>query len=195
MNQPRAYGRTYRQLSGMPTDRDPTSPAPGPAVAPGRPPGQWVEVPAWYRISIVLGGDDGAQESGQVNLRPEVFMVRRITFATTGDTTKMLGESAIGSGVGSQQARSCEVLFADEFTNFFGKDPALVASIFGDSNGFLDFPSEILIQGKQTLNMTLRRLFWPGLLEEESAPETRWDFVFHGVGLLPASTGGYSGGL
>lgn len=140
-------------------------------------------VPMFYVASGNLGpntGDVGAPNPS-VNLRPEPFIIERITWSTTGDAPPaILDPTPTG---GSSQARSVLVTWSDEFTKFVGNDtPTLVSALFGDSQGFLDLPRGLLIQGKQTLSVNLRRLFWPS---DQAPIETRWDFVFHGVGLLP----------
>jgi len=140
-----------------------------------------VEVPAIYVISILLSGLEGKSQGGKVTLRPEDFLLRRITWACTGDSP--IYSSAALPGY-SPQGRSVEVLWGDEFTQFLGDQPALISGLFGDSNGFLDIERPgIFFEGSQTLNVKLNRLSWPDLTVPPA--ETRFDFVFHGVGLLP----------
>lgn len=151
-------------------------------VAPGAPDpfANRVKVPAFYTISILLSGFEGKGQGGQVQLRPEDFLLQRITFATTGDTPKYTSVALPGYSV---HGRAVEVTWSDEFTQFLGEQPALVSALFGDSNGFLDIPRGILFEGSQTLSMKLTRIIWP---DPETKPDvTRWDFVFHGLGLLP----------
>ncbi len=142
------------------------------------------KIPAQYVIKIELPGDDGARRAGVTQLRPEPFVCHRITFATDGDKRRHF---AVPFSIGSPQGRSVEVRFGDSFTTFFGKTSGLVSAVFGDSQGFLDLPRGILFQGSQPIQVELTRLFWPQ--PEELAPRatTRWDFVFHGVSLLPQS--------
>ena len=84
---------------------------------------------------------------------------RRITYATTADLAQpglaSPEESALPFSAGSQHARAVEVSWGDEFTQFLGRQSALVASIFADSQGFLDVPGLALFQGSQSLNVTL----------------------------------------
>lgn len=162
--------------------QQPTSPAPRESSAfPG-----YVEVPAFYTITIILGGDENAAEGGSVPLRPEMFALRRITWATDYDA---LPYSLIPGTAG----RVVEVSWGDEFTKFLGDRPCLISALFGDSNGFLDMPGDgILFQGRQSLNARIRRLAWTS---ELPPADTRWDFNFQGVGLLPFNTGGVSGSL
>ncbi|HKU36944.1 MAG TPA: hypothetical protein VJR89_02320 [Polyangiales bacterium] len=144
---------------------------------------QWsgfARVPAWYRVEVELGGEDGAQNANSVQLRPEPFVLKRITWATTGDALADLN-SGVALG-GSIQGRSVMVQWEDEFTKFFGNRPMLVSSVFGDSNGFLDLPRGMIFSGKQTLSVNLSRLFWPGA--DETQETTLWHFVFSGFGLL-----------
>ena len=175
---------------------DPTSPAPQ-RIAP---PAGFVEVPAIYTTSIIIGGDPNspsAQAAGSVALRPERFALRRITWATSGDAAAAIGTAAI-SGT-SQQGRVIEASWGDEFTQFLGNQPALLSALFGDSNGYLDLPGYgILFQGRQTLNVKLRRIMWPApVTNPVTFPpiDTRVDICFQGVGLLPANTGGVSGSV
>lgn len=141
----------------------------------------YLEVPAFYTISILLGGEDGATKAGSVTLRPESFIVRRITWATSGDAPVFI---TVPSVVGSAQGRVVEATWSDEFTKFLGELPCLLSALFGDSQGFLDLPKRgLLFGGKQTLSLSLHRLIWP---DPESTPATtRFDFSFQGVMLLP----------
>lgn len=143
---------------------------------------EFEKIAAWYTISIDLGGETGASQRGAVRLRPEPFLCFRITWSTTGDTHAVLGEMPALS----QQGRAIEILWGDEFTKFMGDTPALLSTVFGDSNGFLDIPMGLQFQGKQTLSCELTRLLWPIL--EGQPVSTRIDITFHGVGLLPKGT-------
>jgi len=149
----------------------------------------WTIVPAFYTVSIDLGGASGNSQPGSVTLRPEQFILERVTWATTGDTAGFFNAGENPGGM-SMQGRSVEVRWGDEFTNFMGKDPALISSVFGDSNGFMDIPSGIRFQGKQTLSVSLTRLVWPST----AAPAVcRFDFQFQGVGMFPPGAGSVSG--
>jgi hypothetical protein len=140
------------------------------------------KIAAWYTISIELGGDSGSNQRGAVQLRPEPFLCFRITWATTGDTFGILSFPPFSS----PQGRAVEILWGDEFTKFMGDQPALLSSVFGDSEGFLDIPHGLQFEGKQSLSASLTRLFWP---DPDTDPvTTRFDIVFAGVGLLPLGT-------
>jgi hypothetical protein len=140
---------------------------------------QFNKIPAWYVVTIDLPGTAGAPVANTTPLRPEPFILERITWATTGDTPAFV----TGSPGGSAQGRSVTVLFDDEFTKFLGKNPCLVSALFGDSNGYLDLARGMLFQGKQSLGVTLQRLLWP---DPDTTPgTTRWDICFQGVSLLP----------
>lgn len=140
-------------------------------------------IPAFYTVTIDLAGADGSQQGGSVQLRPEPFLCKRITWATTGDTPKVVGAS-IGSG--SIQGRSVEVAWQDEFTRFLGSGSCLLSSLFGDSQGYLDFPKPVLFQGKQSLTVNLRRILWPAANATDNPPATvRFDFNFQGLSVLP----------
>lgn len=136
------------------------------------------KLPAWYVVTILLPGVPGVPVAQSVALRPEPFILKRITWATTGDTPLFVDNT----GPGSVQGRSVTVLFDDEFTKFLGKNPCLISSLFGDSQGYLDLELGLLFQGKQALSVTLQRLFWP---DTTTALETRWDICFQGIMLLP----------
>jgi hypothetical protein len=167
-----AYQRTHglRGLGQHPQEFDPSPDYPG-----------MLEVPAFYTITVLLGGDDNAVKAGSVTLRPEPFIVRRITWATTGDAPLFI---TIPSIVGSAQGRVVEITWDDEFTKFLGQQPCLISALFGDSQGFLDLPKKgLLFQGKQTLSVNLHRLIWPDPTSDPA--ETRFDFNFQGVMLLP----------
>lgn len=142
----------------------------------------YAKVPAWYPISIDLPGTDNVRTGGSVNLRPEPFVLRRITWATTGDVAPAVNADQSSAGQ-SIQGRSVLMRWQDEFTQFFGQREALVSAIFGDSQGFLDLPRGIVFDGKQTLSVELTRLFWPS---DTDPITTRWDFVFQGLSLLRA---------
>jgi hypothetical protein len=137
-------------------------------------------VPAWYTITIDLGGSTGDSQGEAVTLRPEPYLLERITWATNGDTPVFNGGLALPGY--SSQGRSVQVEWGDEFTKFLGSQPALISGLFGDSNGFMDLQGLALFQGKQTLNATLSRLGWPFT---SSPAITRWDITFAGSGLLP----------
>lgn len=140
-------------------------------------------IPAFYTVSIDLAGADQSQQSGSVPLRPEPFICRRITWATTGDAPRLVGPA---NGSGSLQGRAIEVSWSDEFTQFLGSRPCLLSALFGDSQGYLDFPKPILFQGKQALTVTLRRLLWPASDATTYPPvTTRFDFSFQGLSVLP----------
>lgn len=151
----------------------------------------YTKVPTDYSVQISLGGAAGARVQGTIQLRPEPFLCNIITYATTGDTltqAQLAGGNTLPQHAYSQQARSVELTWGDEFTRFMGSQAALVAAIFADSEGFLDLPAPILFQGSQTLTVELHRLFWPYFVAEVieiPEVETSWDFIFKGVSLLP----------
>lgn len=140
------------------------------------------KIPAWYVISLILDGTPNSVAGDSVPIRPEDFVCKRITFACSGDTPLFLTR---GVAAGSTQGRAVTIQWQDEFTKFLGSRPSLISALFGDSNGFLDFPRGILLQGKQTLSVNLTRLFWPDPANGTTPAKTQFDFVFHGVGLLP----------
>lgn len=177
--------RAYRQPLSLGQVPLPTSPAPAQQQTP---PG-YIEVPAWYTVSMILGGAVNDAAGGSIPLRPERFELRRITWCTQADVYPFVTTPAPTS----IQGRCVEMTWGDEFTQFMGGQPALLSAIFGDSQGFLDLPQGILFQGRQSFNVKLKRLQWPDA-DTTPAP-ARFDIVFHGVGLLPAGSGGYSGSL
>ena len=138
-------------------------------------------IAAFYTVSLVLGGDDGATKTANTQLRPEPFLCSRITWATTGDTLRYYG--APFTMQDSFQGATVECRFGDSFTTFLGQNAGLVTAVFGSSNGFLRLSKGIVFQGSQPVEVTLNRLAWPGAPQLRA--ETRWDFVFHGTGLLP----------
>lgn len=146
------------------------------------------ELPAFYTVTIPLGGGIGDPATRNTQLRPEPFLCKRISWATTADTLRFYGLEAITQW-GSIHGSVVECRFGDSFTTFLGTNAGLVRAVFGDSNGFLELPKGILLQGSQPIEVSLTRLAWPGFSSEDGdgAPpaETRWDFVFHGVSLLP----------
>ncbi len=142
------------------------------------------KVVAQYVVSIELSGDDGADQGGNTQLRPEPFVLQSITWATTGDVYPAVPIDAMGSAA-SVAGRAVEMTWGDSFTKFMGLKSGLIPAVLGDSNGFLDLPAPVLFQGSQPLDITLRRLFWPADEEENPRITTRWDFTFTGIGLLP----------
>jgi hypothetical protein len=140
-------------------------------------------IAAFYTVSVLLDGAQGATQSGSVPIRPEPFLLKRITWATDGDTPANIGAT---NSAGSAQGRSVEVSWEDEFTKFLGSRSCLLSALFADSQGFIDLPRPLLFQGKQSLSVTLRRLFWPAE-DEVTFPPTicRFDFSFQGLSLLP----------
>jgi hypothetical protein len=182
--QPQTQGMAYQLTHAIPPPigvglgQHPTDHAGGklrddPAFA------QFNKIPAWYVATVIVPGAAGAPVAGTAPLRPEPFILERITWATTGDTPLFVA----GNSAGSVQGRSVTILFDDEFTKFLGKNPCLISALFGDSNGYLDLARGMLFQGKQSLGVTLQRLFWP---DPDTTPgDTRWDICFQGVSLLP----------
>jgi hypothetical protein len=189
--------RRVHAMGAVPVGRLPMGAAPPPVAGPAQQPTTpaprespvfpgFVEVPAFYTATIILGGAVNDQAAASVQIRPEMFALRRITWCSDMD----LPPYAILPGIAG---RTAEITWGDEFTNFLGNSPTLLAALFGDSNGFLDLPGDgILFQGRQSLNAKLKRISWP---TDAPATPTRWDINFQGVGLLPARTGGVSGGL
>jgi hypothetical protein len=171
----RSSGQAYQRTNAL-AGSHPTEPGEPSRHYPGM-----LEIPAFYTVSILLPGTDNAELGGSVYLRPEPFVARRITWCTQGDAPEFV---SVPSVVGSAQGRCVEATWEDEFTKFLGNQPCLVSAMFGDSQGFLDFPKKgILFQGKQTLSVKLHRLSWP---DPATTPATtRWDFQFQGVSLLP----------
>lgn len=136
------------------------------------------KVPAFYTVTVQLGGNVGDTQGNSTPLRPESFICERITWACT----EVPSDYATGVALaGSPQGRSVTVTWGDEFTRFLGKDPCLLSALFGDSNGFLDLPRGILFQGRQTLSVLLTRLLDP----TGNNLAKRFDFNFQGVGLFP----------
>lgn len=172
-----------QQRLGAALTQGPTAPAPRAEPDPG----DFVEVPAFYTVTIDIGGDPNSQGAGSVALRPERFECRRITYAAQADSPPYAD-----IGLGSVNANCLEVTWGDEFTQFLGSNPTLIGALFGQANGFLDLPQGILFQGRQSLNVKLRRLQWPAASDPQV---TRVDITFHGVGLLPVNSGGVSGSL
>lgn len=152
------------------------------------------EIPAFYTVSVLLGTTVAATAGGSVTLRPENFILERISWATIGDIL-IANEGTTAPAGGSGEGRSVEVSWSDEFTKFLGQTPCLVSALFGDSQGYLDIPRGIMFQGKQTLQVFLSRLAWIGPTGEGQPATTRWDFNFQGVGLLPKNAGGTSGSM
>lgn len=139
-------------------------------------------LPAFYTVSIILGGDDGANKRNNTQLRPEPFVCKRVTWATTGDTLRYYG--APFTMQDTFQGATVECRFGDSFTTFLGQNAGLVTAVFGSSNGFLNLSKGIVFQGSQPVDVSLTRLSWPGGQGIPRA-DTRWDFVFHGTALLP----------
>lgn len=181
---------TPQPAEGRPGPLPPTAAAPNTNYQPDRWIG-WSEIPAFYTVTVFLGGDDNAIAADSTPLRPEPFVLKRITWATNGDALPNIGSPILFNSV---QARQVEITWEDEFTKFFGQQPALLAAAFGDSNGFLDMPAPILFQGRQSLQVNLRRLTWPFPPDTVPPIETRFDFQFQGIALLPPHVGSSGSG-
>ena len=149
----------------------------------------YTPVPAYYVVQVELGPEPGDNAPGQTQLRPEPFVLQRITWSTNGDLALPPGVGLFPFWGVSQQGRSVEITWGDTFTKFLGTNSSLISALFGDSNGFLDLPGVALFQGSQNLQVVLNRLFWPFQLGEgnflQNPRNVRFDFVFEGVGLLP----------
>lgn len=143
---------------------------------------KFTKVPSWYVVSVQLDYPSGSIAASSVQLRPEPFILERITWATTGDVTPNLDSGIQNQSGGSIQGRCVLVQWQDEFTNFMGSVPTLISALFGDSQGYLDLQRGLLFQGKQSLGVQLTRLFYPST---DNSDVNRFDFVFHGVSLLP----------
>lgn len=140
-------------------------------------------IASFYTVSVELAGTVGATQAGSVPIRPEPFLLKRITWATSGDTPSLIGAT---NSAGSAQGRSVEVSWEDEFTKFLGSRSCLLSALFADSQGFIDLPRPLLFQGKQSLSVTLRRIFWPAEDPTTFPPSIcRFDFSFQGLSLLP----------
>lgn len=164
---------------GQPVPSIPTAPSPRPGYIADEFPNM-NKIATVYVIPIALDPGVGASQGGSVQLRPEDFVLTRITWACTGDAFTNQGDYFSSA---SRHGRCCEMVWEDEFTKFFGSTPGLISAMLGDSNGYLDLPYGIRFQGNQTLTVRVNRLFYPGTVEEEA--EVRYDFCFHGLGLLP----------
>jgi len=175
---PQAYAELLGYL-GQTIPATPTSPAPRPGAMADMFP-EWNKIPTVYTISIALDPGVGSSQGGSVQLRPEDFVLTRITWACTGDAFVDQGDYFSS---GSRHGRCTEMTWSDEFTKFFGDTSGLISAMLGDSNGFLDLPYGIRFQGNQTLTLRLNRLFYPAPVEDEKV--VRYDFCFHGLGLLP----------
>lgn len=133
MKHRQGFGPTYQRvhaLGMLPTQRAqsagmgqvPTAPAPEPM----RNQPEFVEVPAFYTCSVILGGDPGATAGGSAALRPERFVCRRITYAAQADAPPF-----VEFGFASPTGNCVEISWGDEFTKFLGEQPALLAALFG----------------------------------------------------------------
>jgi len=142
----------------------------------------------FYTVTVDLSSGVGEPISGTRLLRPEPFMVHRIQWATTADTPPFTPAILTGTNQPSIQGRTVRCSFADSFTNFLGARQGMVSAVFGDSHGFLDLPKGIVFQGSQNIEVFLKRIFYPGPTESAQfvpPAESRWDFVWAGVSLLP----------
>lgn len=144
-------------------------------------------VPAWYIVTVVLDNVMGAVLKGAEALRPNPFVLRRITWACTGDTLSESGGATIFNYAGSLQGRTVRVRFGDSFTTFVGRRSGFLSAAFGDSNGFLDMDRDIVFGGKQSLEVELNRVVVAGPADQgiELAASHRFDFAFAGADLLP----------
>lgn len=194
----RGYGPSLRAAHGVGAAQG--LPQPGPASPQADPRdlemmtvleqldhGLLIPIPAYYTVSMTIEGVVDAVAGGSTGLRPERFLCQRITWASTQDCLPAFNEAGF-----PLSGRTVRVAWQDEFTRFFGEQPSMPSAVFGDSQGFLDLQMPVLFQGRQTLSVNMRRIFWP---EGEDAVNTDWDFTFHGLGLLPRATGGVSGSL
>lgn len=149
----------------------------------------WVQIPTWYTLTTELAGAAGSTANATEQTRPERFIPIRITYGTTEDIFLGNQSGAVDPSPpfviqNSVAARSVRVSFRDEFTHFMGTRQGMVSALFGDSSGFLDFPKGILFQGKQTLYVECTRI----VEIYEDFPGGVWDFIWHGVCLLPPGT-------
>ena len=148
----RTSGQMYQATHGLRGPEDershPTEPTNESEHYPG-----YLEIPAFYTVTILLPGANDATLGSAVNLRPEPFVARRITWATQGDAPAFI---SIPTSAGSPQGRCVEVTWEDEFTKFLGNQPCLVSALFGDSQGFLDFPKKLTINPPEESSNSFR---------------------------------------
>lgn len=171
-------GQAYERIHTLQGEPDLMGAAPKPHSDAESDP-RFEKVPAFYTATVSLGKIVGNTAPGTVQIRPEPFILKRITWASDGDVPP---QADVEPGY-SIQGRSVTISWSDEFTKFMGNQPALISALFGDSNGFIDLPRGALFQGSQALTINLTRLFWPAATTTVGV--TRFDFVFQGLGLLP----------
>jgi hypothetical protein len=164
-------------------------PARDPRLAPGsvqRAPGRewdqygtafrdYTKIPAQYVARVTLNGAAGTSATAAVKLRPEPFLLKRITWAAV-----PIYDAQNNNFSAYDTGQSIELKWGDEFVKFLGDQPGLLQSLFGSPFGFLDLTREALFNGNQTLSAEFRRLV-PTLIPTQQQVE----LVFHGTGLLP----------
>lgn len=151
----------------------------------------YTKVVAQYPVNIELYSDPTdrrASNAGSAPLRPEPFVCKGITWASDGDVPRpeegIYYEDMMPSG--STVGRVVEMRWYDEFAQFMGDRWAFITAVLGDSNGFYNLARPILFQGKQSIKIALRVVRYPHPPPYELPyPTWRFDFVFHGIGLLP----------
>jgi len=128
----------------------------------------YTKVPAFYILRVELGPEAHDNAADSITLRPEQFLLRRITWRVTppfaaftkGGVTSRLPLApplapAYDSGSG------IALRWGDEFTKFLGgpgpEPSGLLGALCGEVNGFLDMPREVLLAGKQTISAFLER--------------------------------------
>lgn len=149
---------------------------------------QYSKVPTSYTVTVTVTPELGRPVRNNTQIRPEPFVLRRITWADTGDVQQNAQPLAdfFQFGSASQHARCVEMRWGDSFTDFID-EPALIPAMFGDSDGFLDISGTLLFQGSQMLAVECTRLDWPFETTTFEPPtyNVDFDFKFEGIMLLP----------
>lgn len=184
---------------------------------------EYTKVPAIYVMRASLGSEDNAVESMSVNLRPEQFLLRRLTWRVTPlivtvdfEGTEVTYPLLPPIAPLYDPAECLSLKWGDEFTKFIGgSGPApagLFGALMGEVNGFLDMTREILFSGKQTISAEVQRVVsvapWtqaPAVtsliygtpayqgVDVVSVADQIVEIQLHGIGLLPPGSN-YSGG-
>ena len=128
----------------------------------------YTKVPAIYILRVELGPNAGNNAADSVTLRPEQFLLRRITWRVTqpmfaffdGAVTHRL-PIAPPLTPAYDSASGIALRWGDEFTKFLGgtgpEPSGLLGALCGEVNGFLDMTREVLMAGKQTISAFLER--------------------------------------
>lgn len=129
----------------------------------------YTKIPAYYILRVELGPNEHDNQAESITLRPEQFLLRRITWRVTPPIVSITLPAqapkrvALGPPIAPayDAGSGIAMRWGDEFSKFLGgpgpEPSGLLGALCGEVNGFLDMTREVLLAGKQTISAFLER--------------------------------------